>query len=181
MGHDWGGHIAWTLAGRAPERIISLTVLSRPHPAAFAAAIKRDPDQPARSGHHGRLLQPGTADALRANDFSSFRAMFKQQGVPDEAADRYVEVLSDPGAVEAAIDWFRAGAGALRNAAAPTIAAPTLYIWGDADSTVGRMAAEGTAAHVSRPYRFEAIPSAGHFLTDEVPETVNRLLLRHLT
>src|SRR5512146_343992 len=31
-GHDWGGSIAWSLADRHPQRIASLTVLSRPHP-----------------------------------------------------------------------------------------------------------------------------------------------------
>ena len=181
VGHDWGGHIAWTLAGAAPDRIKSLTVLSRPHPAAFARAIKSDPDQPTRSGHHRTLLQDGTAARLREGGMASFRAMFKQQGVPDEAADRYVEVLSDPGALEAAIDWYRAAASTFGNMTAPKIGAPTLYVWGDADSTVGRMAAEGVAACVTGPYRFAVIPGAGHFLTDQVPADVNRLLLEHLT
>jgi pimeloyl-ACP methyl ester carboxylesterase len=181
VGHDWGGHIAWTLAGRAPERIKSLTVLSRPHPAAFANAMKNDPDQPARSGHHKWLLEPGTAADLRQGDMARFRAMFKAQGVPDQAADRYVEVLSDPGALEAAIDWYRAAATTFRNAEAARIGAPTLYVWGDADTTVGRMAAEAVAAHIDGPYRFAVIPGAGHFLTDQVPDAVNRLLLAHLT
>ena len=181
VGHDWGGHIAWTLAGRAPERIKSLTVLSRPHPAAFAHAMKNDPEQPARSGHHRRLLLPETADALRANDMAALRAMFKAQGVPEAACDRYVLVLSDPGALESAIEWYRAAADSFPNACAPAISAPTLYVWGDADSTVGRMAAEATAAHVDGPYRFAVIPGAGHFLTDQVPHAVNSLVLDHLT
>lgn len=181
VGHDWGGQVAWSLAAAAPERIRSLSVLSRPHPAAFAAAMKADPDQPKRSGHHRGLLEAGTAERLRADDFASFRAMFARQGVPSEAADLYVEVLRDPGALEAAIDWYRTAAGALRNAAAPPIAAPTLYVWGDADATVGRVAAEGTGAHVAGPYRFEVAAGGGHFLSDETPELVNRLLLDHLT
>ena len=45
---------------------------------------------------------------------------------------------------------------------------------------MGRVAAEATADFVTGPYRFEALPGAGHFLTDEVPEAVNRLLLKHL-
>jgi pimeloyl-ACP methyl ester carboxylesterase len=180
VGHDWGGQVAWSIAGAAPERIASLTVLSRPHPAAFAAALKADPDQPKRSGHHRGLLEPGTAERLRADDFASFRAMFARQNVPAEAAELYIGVLRDPGALEAAIDWYRTAAGALRNAAAPKITAPTLYVWGDADATVGRLAAEGTAAHVDGPYRFEVAPGAGHFLTDERPDLVNRLLLEHL-
>src|SRR5581483_3642321 len=41
-GHDWGGSIAWALADRYPERIASLTILSRPHPNAFNRALEMD-------------------------------------------------------------------------------------------------------------------------------------------
>ena len=40
---------------------------------------------------------------------------------------------------------------------------PTLYIWGDADDTVGRVAAEGTAEFIHAPYQFEILPGVGHF------------------
>jgi pimeloyl-ACP methyl ester carboxylesterase len=43
VGHDWGGSLAWIIADRSPERIASLTMLSRPHPASFARALKIDP------------------------------------------------------------------------------------------------------------------------------------------
>ncbi|HMH60646.1 MAG TPA: alpha/beta fold hydrolase, partial [Bradyrhizobium sp.] len=46
VGHDWGGSIAWALADRFPERLASLTVLSRPHPNAFNRALQMpDGDQ----------------------------------------------------------------------------------------------------------------------------------------
>ena len=40
--HDWGGSLAWIIADRWPERIASLTMLSRPHPASFVRALKID-------------------------------------------------------------------------------------------------------------------------------------------
>jgi pimeloyl-ACP methyl ester carboxylesterase len=180
VGHDWGGHLAWTLAIRAPKRVTSLAVLSRPHPAAFAESLKRDPEQAGRSSHHSALLAPGTAEALRASGMAPFRSMFKQLRVPDEDAESYIATLSETGAIEAAINWYRAAAATLRDGAAPKVSTPTLFIWGDADSTVGRIAAELTADYVEGPYRFVAIPGAGHFLTDEAPEVVNAILLEHL-
>jgi pimeloyl-ACP methyl ester carboxylesterase len=39
VGHDWGGHVAWVTAHRHPARIRSLSILSRPHPAAFRRAF----------------------------------------------------------------------------------------------------------------------------------------------
>jgi pimeloyl-ACP methyl ester carboxylesterase len=60
------------------------------------------------------------------------------------------------------------------------VTVPTVYVWGDADATVGRTAAEGTAEFVSAPYRFEVLPGVGHFITDQVPGVVNDVLLAHL-
>jgi len=101
--------------------------------------------------------------------------------VPAATAQAYIDTLSEPGAIEGAVEWYRAGGETtLRPRDLPPVAVRTLYIWGDADATVGRMAAEATADFVTGPYRFEVIPGADHFLSDEVPDQVNRLLLHHL-
>ena len=52
VGHDWGGQIAWCTAALHPERVASLAIISRPHPAAFLRAFNADPAQSSRSGHH---------------------------------------------------------------------------------------------------------------------------------
>src|ERR1700752_5133416 len=67
-GHDWGGSIAWSLADRYPDRIASLTILSRPHPNAFNRALETDPQQSQRSKHHRSFLEPGAADVVLADD-----------------------------------------------------------------------------------------------------------------
>jgi pimeloyl-ACP methyl ester carboxylesterase len=81
-------------------------------------------------------------------------------------------------AMEAALTWYRAR-GAIRSPLRP-IRVPTLYIWGDADDTVGRAAAEGTQDFVVAPYRFEVLPGVGHFAADQVPDRVNALFLQHV-
>ena len=45
VGHDWGGGLAWTIAGAHPDRVATLTVLSTPHPAAVRRAITSAPWQ----------------------------------------------------------------------------------------------------------------------------------------
>ena len=61
---------------------------------------------------------------------------------------------------------------------------PTLFIWGNADATVGPAAATWTADHVETAgFRLEVVPRAGHFLTDEgdaVNAQINRRLLEHV-
>lgn len=180
IGHDWGGQIAWSTAIAAPARVRSLSVLSRPHPAAFAEAWAHDPDQPARSGHHKTLLLPETVAALRENGLEALRMMFRTQHVPDADAAQYVHTLVQPGALEAAIEWYRAAAQSLRSAGVAPARVPTLFVWGEEDATVGRYAAEATRRFVDAPYRFVPIAKAGHFLTDQVPDQVNAVLLSHL-
>lgn len=178
-GHDWGGQVAWGVADRHPARLASLSVLSRPHPAAFIRALAApDGDQKHRSRHHRAFLDPGTARLLLEDGARRLRGNLSRAGVPAATVDDYVSVLGEEAAMEAALAWYRAQEG-LRAAIGP-IAVPTLYIWGDADATVGRAAAEGTREFVAAPFRFEILPGIDHFITDQVPERVDPLLLEHL-
>jgi pimeloyl-ACP methyl ester carboxylesterase len=140
VGHDWGGAVAWGVANRYPERLASLTVLSRPHPQAFARALALpDGDQAHRSRHHKAFLDPATGGRLLANGARGLRERLAEWGIPPVAAEEHVSVLGNPAAIEAALAWYRSRS-ALRSPLG-VIRVPTLYVWGDADETVGRAAA----------------------------------------
>ena len=177
-GHDWGGSIAWALADRFEQRLASLTILSRPHPNAFNRALMEDAEQPHRSRHHKAFLEPGAADVVLADDCKWLRERLAAAGVPQAAIDAHLAVLGNKQAMEAALAWYRAR-GAIRGPLGP-IRVPTLYIWGDADDTVGRPAAEGTRDFVAAPFSFVALPGVGHFAADQVPDRVSELMLEHL-
>jgi pimeloyl-ACP methyl ester carboxylesterase len=81
--------------------------------------------------------------------------------------------------MEAALAWYRS-AGTLAAIEVGPVHVPTLYVWGDADSTVGASAAHATAAWVTGPYRFELARGVGHCVSDEDPELATRVLLEHL-
>src|SRR5258707_7013226 len=179
VGHDWGGSIAWALADRFPERLASLTVLSRPHPNAFNRALQMpDGDQAHRSRHHKAFLEPGATDLLLAENAKWLRERLAAAGVPASAIQEHLSVLGNKDAMEAALAWYRAR-GAVRGPLGP-IRVPTLYIWGDADDTVGHVAAEGTEDFIAAPYRFEILPGVCHFAADQAPDRVSELLLEHL-
>lgn len=182
VGHDWGGAVAWITAANHPQRVRSLTAVSMPHPAAFAAAlVAGDPDQVAKSSYLEMLRQEGTAEAaLLAGDGAGLRGLFAATGHPDpDATGEYIALLEEPGALTAALNWYRA-ASFSDIGEGGKVAPPTLYVWGDADVALGRRAAEATVEHVEGPYRFEVLPGAGHWLPEEVPEQINLLLLEHL-
>jgi pimeloyl-ACP methyl ester carboxylesterase len=176
-GHDWGGSIAWALTDRYPARLASLTVLSRPHPNAFNRALQTDSDQAHRSRHHKAFLEPDAADVVLADNAKWLRERLTAAGVPASAIEEHLAVLGNKPAMEAALAWYRAR-GAIRSPLGP-IRVPTLYIWGDADDTVGRAAAEGTADFIAAPYRFEVFSGVGHFAAEQAPDRVSELLLQH--
>jgi pimeloyl-ACP methyl ester carboxylesterase len=178
VGHDWGGSLSWIIAARYPERLRSLTMLSRPHPASFLRALALpDGEQKRRSGHHTAFLEPDAVPKLLANNCEWLRSRHMRQGMPEAATNAHMSVLGNEAALEAALAWYRSSGP--RQPLGP-IKVPTLYIWGDADDTVGRVAAEGTGEFIDAPYHFEVLPGVGHYAADQVPDKVNALLLAHL-
>ncbi|HET8937105.1 MAG TPA: alpha/beta hydrolase, partial [Polyangiales bacterium] len=119
VGHDWGGQLAWLIAAQCPERLRSLSVLSRPHPAAFRGALKSDPEQAQRSRHHSAFLDPESARRLLADDAARLRKMLASQGVPPEDVAAYLERLNDEAALDAAINWYRPESNRLATANVP--------------------------------------------------------------
>jgi pimeloyl-ACP methyl ester carboxylesterase len=179
VGHDWGGSIAWGIADRYHERVASLTVLSRPHPNAFNRALAAsDGEQKRRSSHHWLFLEPDATARILADDARWLRERLSANKVPEAAIAESMGVLSDPATMEAALTWYRAR-GAIR-APIGVIKVPTLFIWGNADDTVGRMAAEATREFVASAYRFVELPGVGHFAANQVPDQITALLLDHL-
>ena len=179
VGHDWGASVAWGVADQYRDRVASLTVLSRPHPNSFNRALQMaDGDQAHRSRHHTAFLEPDAGPLLLADDARRLRERWARSGVPAAVVEEHLSVLGNEPAMEAALAWYRAR-GAIR-APLGVVPAPVLYLWGDADDTVGRAAAEGTGEFVSGPYRFETLAGVGHFVADQAPDRVNELLLAHL-
>jgi pimeloyl-ACP methyl ester carboxylesterase len=180
VGHDWGGQVAWLTAAHHAARVMTLTVLSRPHPAAFARSFELDPAQADRSRHH-RAITPELTDRWWADGCAALRKILEEAGVPPTDASAYLTTFAERDALDAAMNWYRAAAaagGGLRASDTPAVEVPVLYLWGTADQSVGRVAAELTAEHVTGPYRFVEIDGAGHFLTDDTgaPKVVAELL-----
>ena len=178
VGHDWGGQLAWLIAASVPQRVKSLSVLSRPHPAAFVRAMAEDTQQATRSGHHRAFREADAVARMRAAGLKPLREALLRQGVPAADVEVYCHALLEDGAIEGAMNWYRATG--FTASEVPAVTVPTLYVWGTEDATVGRRAAELTAAYVKGPYRFEEIEGAGHFVVDQFPERTSALILAHV-
>ncbi|MDH6217898.1 alpha/beta fold hydrolase [Streptomyces pseudovenezuelae] len=177
VGHDWGGAVAWWTAGAHPDRVRTLTVVSTPHPGALAEALRTDEDQRARSTYMLDWREtPATEDRMLADDAAQLRALYAGK-VPQASADAYVRHLSEPGALTAALNWYRSGRP---DTAIGVVDVPTLYVWSEEDVAFGPAAARESGKWVGGPYRFETLQGVSHWIPEEAPEALNRLLLEHL-
>src|ERR671921_2789738 len=151
VGHDWGANVAWALAAWHEDRVRSLTAVSVPHPTAFTTAFRSDPEQQERSAYIRLFWQQGKAEeVLLADDARRLRRIFGD-AVPAEAVDEYAAVLSAPGALTAALNWYRAMSS---DTPVDQVHIPTTYVWSDGDVAIGRTAAEACAEHVTGEFRF---------------------------
>jgi len=187
VGHDWGGAIAWHTALTRPEVVERLLILNAPHPATFFrelrtwAQLRKSwyifffqlpllPELAIRSDNFAGLEHVLRTDPLRPGTFSTTDIR------------RYREALSRPGALTAAINYYRAlfrrnpfqAWGEVK----PTDV-PTLVIWGEHDRYLGLRLLDGLDRWVRR-LRVERLPGVSHWVQNEAPERVNALMLDFL-
>jgi pimeloyl-ACP methyl ester carboxylesterase len=179
VGHDWGGAVAWHFAARWPERVRALTVLSTPHPAAFARALFTS-GQALRSWYAVAMQVPIVPEALLlAGRGALLRASLRASGLDAEMTQRYTSSMtSDGGRLSAALDWYRCAARDPRPLAdIGSIEVPTTYVWSTGDAALGRTAAELTGRHVTGPYRFEVLDGASHWIPEREPARTSELVV----
>jgi pimeloyl-ACP methyl ester carboxylesterase len=178
VGHDWGAAVAWALAAFVPPRVDRLIVLSSGHPNMF-----REPSLEQREkGWYQLFFQfEGVAEELVSrDDWKLFRRLLDGTG----DVDRYLADLARPGALTAAMNWYRANAAPEqelgRTRPFPTVAAPTMGLWSSGDRYLTEESMLGSAEHVTGPWRYERVEGASHWLQLDAPERVNELLLEFL-
>ena len=138
VGHDWGANVAWALAGWHPDRVRSLTAVSVPHPAAYTVAFR-----PTRSRRSGRPTSGCSGSRARPRRCCSRTTPAGCGGCCGGEATPACRprrststsaVLSAPGALTAALNWYRAMSSATR---VDPVGVPTTYVWSDGDVAIG--------------------------------------------
>jgi pimeloyl-ACP methyl ester carboxylesterase len=169
VGHDMGGSVTWAVAEQHPELLISTTVLSTPHKNAFAAAYNMSGNPQQAASSYISVLQGSGGEAfMLANFYGSYG------GVVPDATLFVSRFQNDPGALTAALNWYRAENFTAEDGTVVT--APVTYIWGSQDPFLLKESAVNTANFCSGPYQFVQLPGHAHFLADEVPQDIASLL-----
>jgi pimeloyl-ACP methyl ester carboxylesterase len=181
VGHDMGAGLAWATAMTHPERVARLAVLNGPHPERLLSAM-RSPVQLAKSWYVFFFQLPWLPEeVLQMDGYAMLVRAIRDEptrpgAVTGEDVARYRKAWSQPGALTAEVNWYRAMFRS--GTAVPTrrIETATLVVWGEADPHLGSELATPNAelvpnAHVVR------IPGASHWVQHDAPERVNEALL----
>jgi pimeloyl-ACP methyl ester carboxylesterase len=176
VGHDWGALVAWRLAAQHPDRIRTLSALAVPHPGAMAEVARVDRLQRLRFAYMPLFRKPYAERLLLAGNGVLLRAMMGPIGA--ERAAGYATSMREPGRLTAALNWYRAQSP---DDPIGPVAAPTTFVWGDADPIVRRAMAEATASYVTGDYRLAVLPGVGHWLPEEAPVALADAVLARIT
>ena len=183
VGHDWGGLIAWRLAAKHPELVQKLAVLNAAHPAGYRRELMRNPMQWLRSYYVLLFQLPRLPEfLLRRRDFAALERAWRRQPVHPQAftADdiaQYKAAFTKRG-MTGPLNYYRAAMRYSRDLFDPpqTIQAPTLIVWGEQEPFMSSNVNDHLEQWVPN-VRVETISEASHWVQNDAPEKVNRLLI----
>jgi pimeloyl-ACP methyl ester carboxylesterase len=176
IGHDWGANVGWLTLATDPSPIASFTAISIPHYGAWSRSVY---DDEAMAGYRGMLntwMTEGKGEASWTPEL--LRRIWTAK--PIDQKEKIIAHMMEPGAMTAALNWYRASRGhkrALEDFKIPQVNTPTLLIFGRND--IGQRSVADAASLMTGSYRVIK-PDGGHFIVDEKPEVVAEETLAHL-
>jgi len=180
-GHDWGAMVGWSLVTSNPERVMRLAILNVPHPGIMKEFLTTNWGQRFRSWYAFFFqipLLPELGMAVFNWKIPASR-MCKTLSVAE--LNRYKAAWSQPGAMQAMINWYRSLFRQIyQNIPSKKIQVPTLMIWGKLDPYLMWQMAPGSIARCENG-RLEYLEDATHWVHQDQPEIVNRLLIDHFS
>lgn len=202
VGHDWGAVLAWVFTTAHPERVERLVAVSVGHPGARAGAGLL---QQLKGAYVLVFLVPGLAERLLPAARWFWLRRFAWGGADPRSTPTLADQIADlsrPGALPAALAWYRAnvppprrprwlrglrrhGATAPGPTASPSpprrrVAVPVMGVWSSADPVLTERQMTGSARFVSGPWRYERIDGAGHWLPAVAAPQLSALLVDFL-
>ncbi len=187
VGHDWGGIVAWAFAGKYPELVSKLVIMNAPHLKIYKREVRRPP-QTFKSWYVLFFQIPWLPERLiSADNYALVREVFsgktiRKNAFSAEDIDKYVDAISQSGALTAALNYYRClfrskDGGDLAYEA--KFNGETLVVWGENDMALGIRLLDGLEEFAPNLI-IHRIPGCGHWVQNEAPEEVNRVLLDFL-
>lgn len=188
VGHDWGAAIAWNFAMYNQQALERLVIMNVPHPACMQKGL-RTLRQLKKSWYMVFFQIPGLPEYLiRQGNYAAVGRAFRGMAIdksrfPDDVVDVFRKNAAEPGGLTAMINYYRALPRSLSMAkkrGIPKLNVPTLMVWGEADTALGKELTYSTDKYVS-DLTLRYLPNVSHWVQQEAPEKVNAMLQAWLT
>jgi len=185
IGHDWGAAVAWWLAGRYPARVAQVAILNVPHPAVLFRALSKAPLQLVKSWYIFFFQLPVLPEKLfRRKEYRFGRDSLRGTSRPDTFSSydlqQYVRAWAQPGALTAMINWYRASFRKSRRVSkVGRITVHVRLLWGQQDAFLEPVLARLSLKMCDKG-ELTYFKEATHWLHQEEPKAVNKLLLEFL-
>lgn len=193
IGHDLGAMVVWHTALLHPDRVRAVAGLSvPPSPRARSRPTERWRQKFGDDFYMLRFQEPGLADAEMAADVAATMSglfaglLAGPASLPDwispDEFEHYVDEFSRTG-FTGALNWYRnydRNWESTPQLAGARITAPALFVGGTADPIGATMNPARAREVAAGPYREEWVQGAGHWVQQECPDDVNRILVEFL-
>ena len=191
-GHDWGAAVAWETALRYPQRLEKLAILNVPHLDVMQRFLLSDFEQFRKSWYIYFFQIPGLPEwLLRRDTCANARRMMRASSNPDTFSDAdldgYVEAWSQPGALTAMINWYRAmfrrgiqGPKDPNKIPLRRVSVPTLLLWGMHDLALSLRMAQ-PSIDLCDQGRLVFFEDATHWVQHDQAEAVTQHLIEFFT
>ncbi len=190
--HDWGGAIGWAAALGNPARVERLIIANAPHPFVFQKTLIMDLDQRAASQYIRVFRNDDLERRIAENGIDwffehSFMRHLTMEDVGPEDRALYIDEWSQPGALTAMFNWYRASPMAVPamdeypprssflDAPFPKLSMPVLIVWGLEDKALLPCQLEGLDPLIE-DLTIVRIEGAGHFVPWEAPDPVSQAM-----
>lgn len=185
IGHDWGGAVGWHLAAVYPELVELFIPVNIPNPAILPRVMASYPPQWLKSSYIVFFQLPRIPEGmLRADRYkwlsSSMKKSAKEGAFSKEEIRCYEEAWSQPGALTAMLNWYRAIRKGNRLISEKNrVEVPVRMIWGRDDPFLSIRLAK-KSLETCKDGEMVLIGEATHWVLHEQHELVNRWILRFL-